>query len=34
MGWGVGIMQMEEALIRQKYGVKVTNHMDPISYGK
>lgn len=27
MGWGVGIMQMEEALIPQEDGVKVTNHM-------
>jgi hypothetical protein len=31
---GVGIIRMEEALAPREYGMEVTGHRDPISYGK
>jgi hypothetical protein len=30
----VGITQMEEMLVPCEYGMEVTNHHSPISYGK
>jgi len=34
IGQGVGITHMEKALVPQEYGMEVTSHMHPISYGK
>jgi hypothetical protein len=31
---GVGITKMEKALVPYEYGMEVTSHMYPISYGK
>ncbi len=31
---GIGIIQMEEALVFQEYGMEVMGHKDPILYGK
>jgi hypothetical protein len=31
---GIGIIQMEEALVLQEYGMEVMGHKDPILYGK
>jgi hypothetical protein len=31
---GIGIIQMEEALLLQEYGMEVMGHKDPILYGK
>jgi hypothetical protein len=33
-GRGVGIFQMEEALVPHEYGMEMMNHQDLISYGK
>jgi hypothetical protein len=31
---GIGIIQMEEVLVLQEYGMEVMGHKDPILYGK
>jgi hypothetical protein len=32
--WGVNITRVEEAFIPDKYGMGITSHYNPISYGK
>lgn len=34
IGQGVKITWMEKALVFREYGMEITTHMDPISYGK